>query len=129
MSQIVVWVLTLFGIMVVVSIVIPIYVLFTQDKDAPLNAERETVQAAMYSMLVDNNLTQVDEHTIGPAINDWSAFPTGLGAVALRNYLRTDITIYYYCWDAQGGVWPRNDTGKRPTRKTAEKAGECSPLP
>ena len=125
--------LNLIGIMVVVliviSIVVQIYVFFTRDKDAPLRAERETVQTAMYAMLSDNNLTQIDEHTSGPAVNDWTAFPTGLGTVGLRNYMETAETHYYYCWDANGEVWGRNDPGENPTTVSAKQPGECSPLP
>ena len=104
-------------------------VFLTREKDTILNIEREAVQSAMYLMMLDRNLTTVDEHTTGPAINTWTAFPIGPGAVPLSNYLVEKTTRHYFCWDAEGNTWPRNDPGKEPTRKSAEKVGECSPPP
>ena len=82
----------------------------------------------MIAMMFDRKLTTVDDHTTGPAVNTWNGF-LGPGAVPLNNYLKVIPTQYYYCWDAKGNTWPRNDPSKDPTRKSAEKAGECSPLP
>ena len=121
-------VFTLLGIMVALSLIMPIIVILARDKNTILNIERETVQTAMYSMMADRNLTAVDDHSTGPAVNTWTAF-LGSGAIPLSDYLRENTTLYYYCWNAQGRTWPRNDPGKDPTRKSAEKAGECSALP
>ena len=119
-------VLPLFGIMVVGAIIIPIIVFFARDKDTILNIERESVQTAMYSMMVDRDLITVGEHTTGPAVNTWNAFPISPGAVLLSDYMRAKTTKYYFCWDAHGKTWPRNDPGKDPTRKALKKPGNVA---
>ena len=89
--------------------------------EAGLAAEWDTMQTAMYAMMVDTNLTAVDEHTTGPAVNDWTRFPTGTGVVPLGNiYLRDATSINYYCWDARGEVYPRSNNPD-----VAKKPGEC----
>ena len=92
---------------------------------AALAAEHDAVQAGMDIMMTDRNLTTVDEHATGPAVNDWTSFPTGTGAVTLANtYVDLTTSKHYYCWDARGEVYPRSvdsDVAKMP--------GECSPEP
>ena len=86
-----------------------------------LLGELDRIQAAMETMMVDRNLTTVDEHTTGPAVNDWTAFPTGTGVIPLGNvYVDLARSTYYYCWDAHGEVYPRSDD-----QDVAEKPGEC----
>ena len=46
-------VLTVFAIMVVGSIIMPIIIILTRDKDTILNFEQQFVQSAMYSMMAD----------------------------------------------------------------------------
>lgn len=78
--------------------------------ESALAAEWDTMQTAMYAMMVDRNLAAVDEHTTGPAVNDWTRFPTGTGVIPLGSiYLRDATSILYYCWDGRGEVYPRSD--------------------
>ena len=90
-----------------------------------LAGELNIMQAAMDTMMVDRNLTTVDEHTTGPAVNDWTAFPTGDGVVTLGNiYMRMTVSTYYYCWDARGQVYPLSDDPE-----VAKEPGACSQEP
>ena len=83
--------------------------------------ELARMQAAMATMMVDRNLTAVDEHATGPAVNDWTRFPTGTGVVPLGNiYVNMTISKFYYCWDARGETYPRSDDPD-----VAKKPGEC----
>ncbi len=94
-------------------------------KNGALAAERDTMQTAMDSMMVYRNLTTVDAHTTGPAVNDWTAFPTGTGVVPLVNvYVDLTTSTYYYCWDARGEVYPRSDDPD-----VAKEAGACPQEP
>ena len=85
-----------------------------------LPAERETMQSAMVAMMVDRNLTTADEHTTGPEVDDWTGFPAGAGVVALDIYVKRATSIFYYCWDARGEVYPRSDNPD-----AAKKPGQC----
>ena len=86
-----------------------------------LPGELNRMQTAMVAMMVDRNLTTVDEHTTGPAVNDWTLFPTGTGVVPLGNvYADLATSTYYYCWDARGEVYPRSDDPD-----VAKMPGEC----
>ena len=119
----------LVALVVLAAIILPSIFTFSGSGEAgSLDAELDYVQTAMIAMMFDRKLTTVDDHTTGPAVNTWNAFP-GPGAVPLNKYLREKTTQYYYCWDAKGKVWQRNDPGKYPTRKTAKNAGKCSSLP
>ena len=83
------------------------------------------MQSAIEIMMAVRSLTTVDEHTTGPAVNDWTLFPTGTGIVPLGNtYLRLTVSTYYYCWDARGEVYPRSDDPD-----VAKKPGECPRKP
>ena len=84
-------------------------------------AERDSVQIGMDIMMAERNLTAVDEHATGPAVNDWTRFPTGTGVVPLGNiYVNMTISKFYYCWDARGVTYPRSED-----RDVAKKPGEC----
>ena len=86
-----------------------------------LAAERDALQTAMSAMMMYRNLTTVNEHTTGQAVNDWTAFPTGTGVVPLANiYVDLATSLHYYCWDARGEMNPRSDDPD-----VAEKPGEC----
>lgn len=90
-----------------------------------LAGELNTMQAAMETMMVDRNLTTVDERTTGPAVNDWTAFPTGAGVVPLGNvYVDLAKSIYYYCWNSLGEVYPRSGDAD-----LAKEPGECPGKP
>ena len=86
--------------------------------------ELDKIQFAMDMMMVEHNLARVDANISGPAVNDWTGFPTGPGTVSLRDYLQKPTSEYYYCWTGVGEVFPRSDDddiGREP--------GTCPPPP
>ena len=94
------------------------------SKETPLSVETYLVQDAMFAMMADKGLTALDGHTSGQAVNEWTGFPTGTGAAALDTYIKKNTTVYYYCWDNNGNVYPRSDD-----LDDAEKPGECPQQP
>ena len=82
-----------------------------------LREERDTVQTAMNAMMADQNIVTVDARIGGTAVNTWTAQPAGTGSAVLSGYLGKNTTIYYYCWEANGEVYPRSedpDAAKQP---------------
>ena len=88
-----------------------------------LRSETALVQTALDLLMVENALYLVDEHTTGPAVNEWSSEPTGAGGASLDSYLKSP-TKNYYCWTAEGDVYPWSDD-----IYIARTPGECSPKP
>lgn len=128
------WVLIVFGILVALFALAALIAPLTISNYGPneagvMDAELDTVQISMDIMMTEKGIAAVKANDTILAVNTWQAFPIGPGAVPLSNYLREKSTLYYYCWDAAGKVWQRNDPGKNPTRKSAKKPGKCSPLP
>ena len=80
--------------------------------ESAIRAETEIMQSAMNAMMLDRNLTAVDGHTSGPAVNVWTG--------TLDIYLKQANTKYYYCWDAHGNVYPRSEDPD-----DAENPGDC----
>ncbi|MCH7606423.1 MAG: hypothetical protein IH962_04645 [Chloroflexi bacterium] len=78
----------------------------------------------MYAMMADNEVAQVDGHTTGPAVNEWTMFPTGADTVTLDSYMRKSTTSNYFCWTAPGEVYAWSDDAR-----LAGTPGECSPEP
>ena len=95
-----------------------------------LRSEAALVQSATYAMMAENRLSLVDGHTTGPAVNEWSSQPTGAGAASLYSYLKKysylekSTTTFYYCWTAEGDVYPRSNDSS-----LAGTPGECPPPP
>jgi len=132
------WVLISFGtvlaLLVIAAIIVPQVISFKGSNGKhifyyPWAPEQDNLQLAMDIMMADKGIAVVTANDKGPAVNTWTAFPTGPGAVPLSNYLEKNTTEYYFCWDATGEIRPRNDPGKSPTREKGGQAGDCSPLP
>ena len=64
------------------------------------DAEKSGVQAAMDTMITDNDITAVVAKTAFTA--DFGTEPTGPGTAFLVNYLRATSTTYCYKWDTTG---------------------------
>ena len=114
------------AVLIIAAIAVPMLVSYScacsEDK---FGVEHGAIQFAMDLMMVDQDLTRVDARTSGPAVNDWTAFPTGAGTVVLSEYLEStylegNISEFYFCWNAEGEVYPRNDNPA-----IASKPGEC----
>ncbi len=71
-------------------------------------AEFDNVQAAMDTMMADQNVIAVDASLNAAGTSGWSALPTGTGVQSLFggtiDYMRSATTTYFYCWDATGLV-------------------------
>ena len=77
-------------------------------------AERDTMQVGMDSMMADMRLTSVVPSLV--STNDWGANPTGAGTAPLGGlYIRTTSSVYFYCWDSKGSI-TRQDTAAAPCR-------------
>lgn len=67
-------------------------------------SESTTVQAAVDTLMTNDNLPNVTTSSGNPATKNFSvAFP-GAGTDTLGAYMRSNTTAYYYCWDATGKV-------------------------
>ena len=65
--------------------------------------EKESVQTAMVSMMVDREVTSVTPST--HSTNSWIDNPKGIGTSPLYpSYLRDPHTTRFYCWDSRGNV-------------------------
>lgn len=70
---------------------------------ASAESERDMVQAALDTMMVDQGITTVDATTV--YVNDFTVNPTGTGTVPLYNgYLREGSTSRAYCWNSTGEI-------------------------
>ena len=125
--------LVVLGIIVALAaITIPLVIRFTSSgKAGALAAERESVQTAMNAMMAEQYITNVDDHTSGAGHNTWAGEPTSAGSAPLSGYLQKDTTTFYYCWEANGGVYAQNAAANTVgTASTAETAGTCfAPAP
>ncbi len=107
---------TLVELLVVVAIVIalaavivPAVAGFANKGDEGGKAdERDNVQKGMDLYLADNGVTTVTANVLAAdtSTNDFSA---STGIVDLSTYLRTDTSVYFYCWDATGQITAQDD--------------------
>ncbi len=98
--------LVVVGIIVALAaVIIPSVASFAGKGDEGAQAaEWENVQAAMDLLLADEGITSVtanDLVAVGTASQTWSALPVnpGTSGYFLDQYLRSDTTKYFYCWD------------------------------
>jgi hypothetical protein len=95
-----------------------------------MKMETAVIGSVMQVMMVGQNVTRVDAHTTGPAVNDWTVFPTGPGTIVLSDYsdysdyMERNTTEFYFCWTAEGEVYPWSDDPV-----IASTPGECQPPP
>ncbi len=88
------------------------------------DAEYESVQTALNAMMADKAVTTIVANTGGTGTphNDWALEPSedssDIGTVPLYNptdatlqYLQHQMTVYFYCWDAQGKITNLQDLG------------------
>ena len=103
--------LVVVGIIVALAaVIIPNVASFANRGEQGAEAsEFDNVQAAMDTMMADQNITAVDASLNAAATNGWSALPTGTGVEPLFggatiSYMRAATTTYSYCWDTTGLV-------------------------
>lgn len=129
---------TLIELLVVVGIIValaaitvPLVTKFAGKGDeGALEAETETVQTAMDTMMADKGITAVtanDKGTISNGQNTWTALPAGTGAATLDGYLKKTTTKFFYCWDDKGNVYAQNKTdGVKAVPNDAKAAAACA---
>ena len=99
---------TLIELLVVIGIIValaantvPLVTKFAGKGDeGALEAETQTVQTAMDTMMAENGITTVtvnDETTTSNWQNTWTALPAGTGALTLDGYLKKTTTKFFFC--------------------------------
>ena len=129
---------TLIELLVVVGIIValaaitvPLVTKFAGKGDeGALEAETQTVQTAMDTMMADKGITAVtanDKVTTSNGQNTWTALPAGTGAATLDDYLKKNATKFFYCWDTKGNVYAQNSTdGVKAVPADAKAAAACA---
>ena len=129
---------TLIELLVVVGIIValaaitvPLVTKFAGKGDeGALEAETETVQTAMDTMMADQGITAVTANNKGTTSNGqntWTALPAGTGAATLDGYLKKTVTKFFYCWDDKGNVYAQNSTdGVKAVPADAKAAAACA---
>ena len=80
-----------------------------QGETGAMKAEKDSVQTAMKAMMADKTITVVTASTSGAAsIQDWTSLPAGAGTGNLIDYLQSNLTQYFYCYDAKGNITAQN---------------------
>ena len=104
-------VLVLLAIGIVIAVALPRVSYLPDYQGDPREAEKDTIQAAMDAMMVDNSITEV-EASVYPN-QDWTSYPSvpGLGLVPLSDYLVKATTEYFYCWETTGWIRQQEESG------------------
>ena len=107
--------LVVIGIIVALAAVtVPLVTKFAGKGDeGALEAETQTVQTAMDTMMAEHGITAVtanDKGTVSNGQNTWTALPAGTGAATLDPYLKKNATKFIYCWGSSGNVYAQNET-------------------
>ena len=124
--------LVVIGIIVALAaITVPLVTKFAGKGDeGALEAETETVQTAMDTMMADNGIVAVtanDKGTTSNGQNTWTALPAGTGAATLDGYLKKTTTKFFYCWEDKGNVYAQKVTdGVKAVPADAKAAAACA---
>ena len=98
--------------------------------EGALEAETQTVQTAMDTMMAENGITTVtvnDETTTSNWQNTWTALPAGTGALTLDGYLKKATTKFFFCWDGAGNIYAQNSVdGVKAVPADAKVAAACA---
>ena len=127
--------LVVIGIIVALAaITVPLVTRFAGKGDeGALEAETQTVQTAMDTMMADKGITTVtanDKVTTSNGQNTWTALPAGTGADTLDAYMKKNETKFFYCWDTKGNVYAQNKTdGVEAVPDDAKAAAACATPP
>ncbi len=118
-------------IVALAAITVPLVTKFAGKGDeGALEAETQTVQTAMDTMMADKGITTVtanDKGTTSNGQNTWTALPAGTGASTLDAYLKKNATKFFYCWDTSGNVYAQNSTdGVKAVPADAKAAAACA---
>ena len=124
--------LVVIGIIVALAaITVPLVTRFAGKGDeGALEAETQTVQTAMDTMMAENGITGVtanDKGTTSNGQNTWTALPAGTGAATLDGYLKKTTTKFFFCWDVAGNVYAQNSAdGVKAVPADAKTSAACA---
>ena len=123
--------LVVIGIIVALAaITVPLVTKFAGKGDeGAMEAETQTVQTVMDTMMADKGITAVTANDLGSLSNGqntWTALPAGTGTDTLDGYLKTTTTKFFFCWDSKGNVYAQNKTdGVKAVPADAKAAAAC----
>ncbi|MCH7620646.1 MAG: type II secretion system protein [Chloroflexi bacterium] len=83
-------------------------------EDGAKSAEWESVQTAMNAMMAESAVNTVPASSSGSAaIQDWTSVPTAVtnSEQPLGAYLQNPVTVYLYCYDANGQIVTQGEQG------------------
>jgi prepilin-type N-terminal cleavage/methylation domain-containing protein len=114
---------TLIEMMVVVGIISVLATVTTpnivkfidQAESGAQQAEKQSVKTALHVMMADQRVSTITSRSGGTSVNDWASLPAGDGTSPLTNYLESQTTTYFYCYDAGGNI----------TRQDVVATGSC----
>ena len=124
--------LVVIGIIVALAaITVPLVTRFAGKGDeGALEAETQTVQTAMDTMMADMKITLVianDKDSISNGQNTFTALPAGTGTATLDGYLKKTTTKFFYCWDDAGNVYAQNSAdGVKAVPADAKTSAACA---
>jgi prepilin-type N-terminal cleavage/methylation domain-containing protein len=103
---------TLIEMMVVVGIISALATVTTpniiklidQAESGAQQAEKQSVKTALHVMMADQGISTIISLSGGTSVNNWASLPAGNGISPLTNYLGSQTTTYFYCYDANGNV-------------------------
>ena len=75
-----------------------------QGEAGAQEAEKRSVKTALQSMMAVQRIGTINSRSGETSVNDWGSLPTGSGASPLSNYLESQTTVYFYCYDGNGKV-------------------------
>ena len=98
--------LVVVGIIVALAaVIVPLVIQFSGRGDTSAqNAEWDSIQSAIDTMMADNTLTTVTAGAAAAFITDSFDFDAGAGTQNLSTYLRDSSTTYCYTWAATSRI-------------------------
>ena len=98
--------LVVVGIIVALAaVIVPLVIQFSGRGDTgAANAEWDSIQSAIDTMMADQSLTAVTAGALNAFVTDSFDFDAGAGTQDLSAYLRDTSTSYCYTWAATGRI-------------------------
>ena len=92
-------------IVALAAVIVPLVIQFSGRGDVGAqNAEWDSIQAAIDTMMADNSLTTVNPGASAAFITDSFDFDDTAASQDLSTYLRDASTTYCYTWAASGRI-------------------------
>jgi prepilin-type N-terminal cleavage/methylation domain-containing protein len=92
-------------IAVLAGVTTPSVIQFVEQGEAGAQkAEKQSVKTALQSMMAVQRIGTINSRSGETTVNDWGSLPVGSVASPLSNYLESQTTVYFYCYDANGKI-------------------------